>query len=588
MGLESGSTSLRPRSEPVVRPRESAAGSLLARLATSGSRRKRLGSLARQTVTILAGLLLLLAAPVRAAEDPAEEQYRHRPQADLAASIGKKALEAGQLARGMNWLERAARSPGANWQHQALVTKMRGELKWRLADAGIGMVQIGVHPPGAAVEVDGVEILPRGAVHVLWLKEGGHTVAAESPPDYGAISQTFSTRRGEKVGVDLHCPLTRAPALLVYVKQDAEVWIDNGFAGRASKHRFVLAPGTHLVELREPGYISWVHELSFAIGEDKRFDVDLEKVGADTSHRHQASQVDRPLLPTELEERGDHRDLSARPDVDSPLEHGRQRPDVDRTSGGGATGATGRKIERVPDEVRGTAEPMQARADPVMPPPGADVSRTEEPSAPGTPWKHTTKGWMFTTVGIAAAGTGVALAVLGAQAAEKANEDRTTLGDDAAYHAAYDKGQQQSQIGYAAAGVGAVGLGVGAYYLLGDGGLSRKGKGWLLTGLGAAAAGVATWLVLDARSVATQANELKLPDPDYDRRFDTAERNVKIGQATAAGGVALIGAGLYLAFTGGGTSAAVSEPEQPAVARRWQLVPWLSARTGGGTLALGW
>jgi hypothetical protein len=538
---------------------------------------------------MLLGMLALLAGPARAAEDPTEEQYRHKPNADLAAAIGKKALDAGQLARGMNWLERAARSPGATWQHQALVTKMRGELKWRLADAGFGMVQIGVHPPTASVQVDGQDVLPRGAVHVLWLKEGGHTVDAELPPDYGSISQTFAARRGEKVGLDLRCPLTRAPALLIYAKQDAEVWIDNGFVGRASKRRFVLTPGVHLVELREPGYESWVHELSFAIGEDKRFDIELEKTGADTSHRHQASQVDRPLLPSELEERGDHRDLSARPDVDSPLERGgKQRPDVERSSASGGSPG-GRKIERLPEPSGGGMRERGDSPGESAAPPDSGVHSAEEPSAPGTPWKRTTKGWIFTSMGLAAAGAGVGLAVLGAQAAEQANEDRSTLGDDTAYHAAFDKGSQQTTIGYAAAGVGAVSLGVGAYYLLGEGGLSRKGKGWLLTGLGVAAGGVATWLILDAVHTATTANDLSLPDGDYPRRFDTAERNVKIGYATAAGGAALVGAGLYLALTGGSASAAwLPESERPVIARHWQLIPWLSAQTGGGTLALGW
>ena len=544
----------------------------------------RLGRIVAQTFAILGLSLLVTPAQAAAQPDPAEEQYRHRPNAELAAQLGRKALEAGQLARGMNWLERSIRSPGANWQHQSYLGKMQTELKWRLSDAGYGAVQISVHPPKATVQVDGIELPLRGAVHVLWLKEGGHIVDAEAMPDHGPVSQAISARRSERVRVNLTCPLTRAPVLLLHCKQDAEVWLDGAFVGRANKRRFVTTPGTHLVELREPGFNSWVHELSFSIGEEKRFDIDLEREGTDLNKRRQASQVDRPLLPIEVEERGDNRDLGTAPQFDSPLERGKMRPDVDRGNGPPLEEKGRKNFGKLPEAGgrEASAGPERsASREPVAD--AGNVSSGTETSSPSTPWQRTTKGWLFAGTGIAALGSGVALAVLGAQAAEAANQDRSTLGDDDEYLAAFNQGKQQTQIGYAAAGVGAVGLGVGAYYLLGDGGLSRKGKGGLLIGLGAVAEGVAAWLLLDAMSTAKTANRLSLPDVDYPRRYETAEREANVAYGVMAGGAVLAGAGLYLALTGGSSVAALEETTE----RKWAVVPWLG-KGAGGVLSWGW
>lgn len=532
-------------------------------------------------------LACTLARPALA-EDANEIQYRRRPSADLALALGRKALAAGQLARAMNWLERAVRSPGATSQHQAALSRTHKELRWQLVDEGYGTAQITVRPAHAVVRVDGMELLPHVATHVVWLQQGSHTVEADAPPDYGSVNSAVSVRRGERQSVDLSCALVRPPVLLAIIKPEAEVWIDNAFVGMSGKGRFGVAPGSHMVELRAEGCMSWAHSLTFAVGEDKRLELALAREPSDGFNRRQASQVDRQLLPSELSERGDDRDLGVRPEVDSPLEKGwKSRPDVVRGGGPQAQGDDKRLANtKTGGDTRNTMDSVRAA------PPQATVSSSAgaDPVSEG-PVARTTKGWLWMGLGLASAGAGVGMAVLGTQAAELANEDRNTLRKPDAYAAAWNAATQQTYIGYGAAAVGGASMLAGSYYLFGDGGLSRKGKGWLLTGLGVAAGGVAGWLIWDAREMASHANTFKRPDPDYDRQFDTAQREATIGYAAAGLGGALTATGLYLALTGSGSSRVASSDapsQRVATLPRWQFAPWLSGHASGGTLALGW
>jgi hypothetical protein len=526
-------------------------------------------------------------------DDADEAAFRSKPTAQLAAAIARRWLDRGNRARAMNWAERAQRSPGLDAKTGAWVAKLRSDLRWRLFDDGIGQLQINVNPAHASVFVDGKELLPHYPSHMVWVKEGSHRVEATAK-DHSEADQFVVAARGELRIVDLVLAMTRLPVLLLDAKPDCDVWIDNTYQGRCDKKRYTVQPGAHIVELRLDGYRSWVRELTFTLGEQQMFSVVLDKIVADVGPKRHVSVVDRPLTALELGQQGERHQVGERPSVASPLE---------RAFGGNAVAPKDTGNQSLPDRstralpaVEVTSEGPAASAErPAVEvlAVAADVesgASRETPEAPAAAWSATTKGWLWTGTGLAMAGAGVGLAVLSVRQAQQAAEE-LPLGD-ADYRLRYDKAQQQAWIGYAAAGAGAVSAGVGSWYFFGRNGLSRSGKGWLLTGVGAAAAGVAGWLYWDARAQATSANELPQGDRDYGRRFDAAESQALVAYAAGGAGVALIGAGLFLALTdGGGASSARTEPSLPtsgASLAGWSLLPLVGPTRQGAVLQLAW
>ena len=242
-----------------------------------------------------------------------------------------------------------------------------------------------------------------------------------------------------------------------------------------------------------------------------------------------------------------------------------------------------RQVE-APRQVAERAEPSRV-AQPEERERETTVTEPAAPSGPGL--SRTTKGWIYGGVGIAAVGAGLALSYLGAQDAETANQlprGAKTYADD--YAAASGK----TYIGYGAAGLGAVGVGVGAYYLFGDGGLGRKGKGWVVTTLGTLTAAAGGWLLLDAISLANDTDANVSPkSAEYTRRFDLAERNRWIGIGIAGAGAAIIGTGIALIATAPSSSAHLGAPDpatKPGLA--WNIHPWIGGGLSGASLAVGW
>lgn len=525
-------------------------------------------------------LLFLIAAPASA--DPDEDRYRAAPNAALAEQIARKHLANGHRARAMNWAERAVRTPGGSAALHAWVSRLRNELKWQLGDDGFGLVAVNVKPGTATVTVNGKDLLPHGVNHIVWLSEGTHSVSA-SAPDHAMVEQLVSAARGEKRTVDLVLPLTRLPVLELTVEPDCEVWVDGFFVGRSSKKRFKLKDGPHLLELRLEKYLSWVQQLVFGLGEVKSFAITLAKAQMDVPEGPRGSNVDRPVMPSETEETAERSRLGERPDVASPLDRLGTRPKSDgRDAQGKLPDRSTRRFTATPGAGRdeaGAAEPD--RSDAGSGPASAIQDprvTTGAPDAPSTPWKATTKGWMSSTVGLAAIAAGVGMAVVSAKDAETANQ---LPRGSKAYQATYDKAATGVFTGYVTAGGGALFLGVGAAYLFGKNGLGRTGKGVLLTTVGTLAGGAAAFLLLDASALATDANKLPLRHVDYNRRFDLAEKNTLLGYGTAGVATALVGTGLYLAMTKSGSSA--SHEGAPT---RLAVVPWLQGP--GVSVALGW
>lgn len=549
---------------------------------------------ARSTMLGLALALLaqLWGANVWAA-DPREEEFRRHPSAALASELAAKAFDSHQLAKGMNWLERAVRSPGAGAKQSADLTKKRNDLKWDLADAGIGMLQISVQPGHAQVMVDGKELLPRAASQAVWLNEGGHLVDADAAPDYSHVSQVVPVRRGERVDVSLRCPLIRPPTLTLEVQPQAEVWIDNTYQGSSDKRRFTVSAGAHLVTVKRNTFYPWVREVPLAIGQDLTIVVQLEPINTQNIRSRQASQVDRELLPSEVDEKGDSRNLAGRPNVDSPLEKGQKRTNVQVEHGNADTKSGGRKIERVAD-ANPSAMDRDDSPQPIVPTSVSTSSSASSSSGPATPWSNRTKGWLWTGTGIALAGAGVALSLRGISAAYTANADLTTLGSSD-YQSTWDAAAQQTRLGYIGLGAGAVATAVGTAYLFSNGGLSRAGKGGWLSTVGVCAGGVAGWMLYNARALAQTANDGSLPGRLADGQYAAAQTQAKIAYGAAGVSGALVLGGVWLIATSSGSRSAQAEPtsgqdtqSESAVAAQWHIVPWTTGSGSGAVLQHAW
>ncbi len=540
-----------------------------------------------------------------------ESEFRARPTAALAEKIARAALSRDQPAKAMNWLERIGAAPGATLAQLNWVTKQRADLKWRLNDAHVAPVQIRVNPSSADVVIDGLHVPFHTAMHTLWLPEGAHSLEVIAV-DHATQTLSIGARLGEREVYEVSLEMSRPPVLQVHLQPDGEVWVDGTLLGSSTKGRFVVSSGRHLVEMRAPNSETWQQEVALKSGDVKALDIRLKPTVAaqDPALARRAHQIDRPLLPSEVAEQKEHG--FAKIEVASgSLDKGLGQ----RVSGDAASPESQRKAREAtaaekkgalkPDEPkevgqpkvvapRGdenrTAEPEQravARNVRAEPDPRDTDNSVTEPAAPPSPgWSRTTKGWLYGGAGFAVLGAGLAMAYLGAQDAETANQlprGSKTYADD--YAAASGK----AYLGYGAAGLGAVGVGVGAYYLFGNGGLSRKGKGWVVTTLGALTAAAGGWLMLDAASLASTTDQTLSPkSPEYTRRFDLAERNRWVGIGVAGAGAAIIGTGLALVLTGSSSSAQAepSATERPALA--WQFQPLVGNGVTGGSVHLAW
>lgn len=527
----------------------------------------------------LLGLLLLWAWPVLA-DMPGEAEYRHSPHAGLAERAAKAYLDKGNLGRAINWVERMVRSPGVTPAQQNWAAKVRGDLRWRLVDLGLGPFAITVYPPTAVVSIDGRDLLPLTSNHLVWLQEGSHQLLVAAP-DHAPVEQMITVARGEKRSADVRLAVSRLPVLRLKVTPVANLWIDGKAMGNSGRGTVAVQPGEHMVELRATGFQSWIGTVNLAMGQEKLLEIQLTALAdaADQSGRV-ASDVRRPVTQQERAEGAERGpELTRGPQVDSRLNDGKL----------GNQGA-GKTIETPKSRAQpasGEAVPEPEAAAPAGDDREVPSIEVEEgvPAPEGSGWKDTTKGWLIGGTGLALLAGGVGYAVLATQEAETANQ--LPYGDPT-YEESYKAAASKIYIGYGALGTGALLSGWGAYYLFGNQGLSRKGKGALLTASGAAAVAVGLWMRSAAAETLASADDFAISHPEFQRRTELGARDLLISYGVAGAGAAVVGTGAWLLLTGSGSRSASSDSTLPAkdagLVRSWHVAPLFSAHATGATL----
>ena len=543
----------------------------------------------------LVGFVVILmgsAGTAHAGEQDEIRNFQRAPSASVAERIARQSLDQGYAAKAMNWVERMLRSPGVKPEQLAWANHVRQDLRWVLRDEGFGNLVVTVHPPDAALAVDGKEVFPRTSMHSLWLPEGSHDLAAAAADHEGA-QQIVSVAREEKRTAAIVLHLSRPPVLLLKVRQQGDVWVDNVFVGESRKQRFLLTPGVHVVEVRAPTLRPWMREVSLAPGETRSYDVDLAAIAdANVPRTPRASTVNRPLLPGEYARPGVLQDPGSEAKSGTP-----QLADFNRISAKSSLGApntaTPETAPSKPVEYAAAAEDVPVRevaSSPVeLPPPvrEAELTVAAAPEAPSTPMARSTKGWLLAGAGVAVAGAGAATAVYAMNAA--AHVDAVMKPTDPNYATDYSAAQRLAYIGYGVSAVGGASLIVGGYYLFGNEGLTRRGKGWTLTTMGVLTGGAGAYLLTSAMSAVAAANALPAKDPDYDRQYAAGSRTATIAYGTLGGAALLAGVGIYLVATDHGSHASASEGKtsEQSVASRLQWTPWIG-KGAGANLGLRW
>lgn len=530
----------------------------------------------RLTCTIAVLLCSAWTDLAQAQEPNAERAYSVTPRADLAEQVARHYHDRNQPVRAINWAERMVRSPGATAEQGAWAAKLRAQLKWKLGDLGFGEVRIAVRPGHAAVTVDGKDILPRVAQHVVWLSEGAHLVAADAS-DFAPTEVGVNVVRNEKASADLVLVSTKAPVVVVHAVPECDVLVDDKLVGTSRQRRFAIPAGSRKLLFRADGHLPQVREMTLVAGEEYAVEARLQRAVPE-GDRPKVSVVERDVTELERAEVGESGpNIAHAPDVDSPLDGKRNaRVNVSREIGGGTVGGA-----------RKAGVEASARVSPpALAPSGgspAAVSVGAASGDPSAPMSVRTKGLLLAVPGLLAMGGGAAYVVLSANAAEKVNQGLPY--GDPNYDAAYDRAAKGALIGYGVLGGGALLTGAGGWYLLGEGGLGKQGRGVLLTGTGLATAGVGTWMYLGATSVLASAAEFPSAHPEYQRRVDLGIRDTRYAQvAMGAGGVvALLGAWQLVTAP---KSTAEAAPDPSVLS--WSLLPVVGARQTGAALRLAW
>lgn len=553
----------------------------------------------RHSLVGIAIIVMSSAIPLHASEQDDIRAFQRAPSASLAERIARQGLDQGYPAKAMNWVERMLRSPGVKPEQLAWANHIRQDLRWVLRDEGFGNLVVTIHPGDAALAVDGKEVFPRTSVHSLWLPEGSHDLAAVAPDHEGA-QQIVSVAREEKRTTAIVLHLSRAPVLLLKVRQQGDVWIDNVFIGDSRKQRFPTTPGTHIVEVRAAAFHPWMREVSVAPGDIRSYDIDLSAVADDNLPRSpRASNVNRPLLPGEYARPGVLQDQGHEGRTGMP-----QLTDLNRSGGRSVLGA-GRSASPPPDaapprpsevnaevsvaaaDVAAAEVAAPAVVDVVEPTRESDVAVAVSAEAPGKPMARSTKGWLLAGAGLAVAGAGAATAVYAMGVASEI--DTVMKPTDPDYSTQYAAAQRLAYIGYGVSAVGGAGLIAGGYYLFGNGGLTRRGKGWTLTTMGVLTGAAGAYLLTNAMSAVSAANDLPANSPDYDRQYAAGSRTATIAYGTLGGAALLAGVGIYLIATDHGSqaSASASAISEQSVASRLQLMPWIG-KGAGANLGMRW
>lgn len=538
-------------------PSRSASSLRSAAAATTSSRERRgprrvgLGALLRIALVLATIATALASVPEAKAQvdlPAALSRYNRSPSSTLAMEVAEDQRKRGNVSSAANWAERALVAPDRDNAHQRAEAMLR-DLRWPLRDANVGRVEILVQPVTATISIDDVPLLPKRARYRVWLRSGSHQMIA-SMPGYGGEDRIIDAKAGEERSVTVRLVDVRPATIQVEVAPvTAEVWIDGVYAGLSTRRSFNVPAGKRMVEVRADGFESYTDAFQLEPAQQRLVTVTLERAGALRRNRPTASNVDRPLTPLELANRGERHELGHRPH--DRLRSKGVRPEVS----GSAEDAQpkGRDDGEDDPEAPRSSEPRGAEREPPRGGPdggddGGDSGDSGDTagdggSAASGPASSKLKGVVWAGIGTLLVGGGVATALLGVQQAQAANAMRVGA---SGYAAAYSKGETLTYTGYGIAGAGAVALGVGGAYLLSRDGLSRTGRGLLLIGLGAAASGAGGWLMLSSVKVGEAANGLPLRDKRYDAAFDSAQGTWRIGAiASGVGAVGVLG-GLWM------------------------------------------
>lgn len=532
----------------------------------------------RRWPAALLSFLLAFAGAVTAlpaqADVAGEAEYRTSPHAAPAEKAARAWLAKGNLGRAINWVERMVRSPGVTPEQQAWAVKVRSDLRWQLADLGLGPLAISVIPSSAEVSIDGKDLLPRTGNYLVWLQEGTHQLLVAAP-DHAPQEQVVTVVRGEKRSVQARLALTRMPQVKLQVAPVANLWVDGKALGSTARDHVAVAPGPHLFELRAFGYRPWVGSLELAPGQVYTLQVRLEPELAEAGLPGRvASDVRRPVTAQERQEGAERSpDLTRGPEVTAP-----------GGTAGGKLAGSGAGGSPAKPSAPAEPPPVESRLEPEAEsgPEGAGTV-AEEVAPQDSAWSDTTKGWLIGGTGLALAAGGVVYAVLASQDAEAAN--RGPYGDPG-YREAYEAAANSAFLGYGLAGTGALLSGWGSYYLFGNQGLGRSGRGWLLTAAGAATAGIAGWMASTAAETLTSAADFLPTHPEFDRRTALGQRDLQISLGVAGAGAVLLGAGLWQLL--GSSAPSTSQAAPGGAAANWAIAPQMGPGLSGAVFTAQW
>lgn len=504
-------------------------------------------------LVLAVGMTLALPRPALAQMDlpAALSRYNRAPSSTLAMEVAEAQRKRGNVASAANWAERALVAPDQNDVHKRAEAMLR-DLRWPLRDANVGRVEIFAQPAMASIVVDDVPLLPRRARYRVWLRSGSHQLIA-SMTGFSGEDRIIDAKAGEERVVNVKLIDVRPASIQVEVQPvTSEVWIDGVYAGLSTRRSFSVRAGRRMIEIRADGFEPYTDTLDLVPDQQRLVTVTLERAGAMRRNRPTASNVDRPLTPLELANRGERHELGHRP-------HDRLRSKGTRPEVSGSAADAQPKGDDDGEDDEAPSKPRSSQPEPSDPGSrggddgggsddggsddggsdgGGDGGSSGEP-APSSPTSSTFKGVLWAGMGALLVGGGVATALIGVQQAQTANAMRVGA---SGYADTYSKGETLTYTGYGIAGAGAIALGVGGVYLFGRDGLSRTGRGLLLIGLGAAASGTGGWLMLSSVRVGEAANDLALYDKRYDAAFDSAVGTWRVGAVSAGvGALAVLG-----------------------------------------------
>jgi|GEM_PF-3422675 len=553
------------------------------------------------TALIMSGPVGADAAPSKAKLGADEARFNKRPTAGLALAISDGWLSRERIGRAINWAERAAACPDAKPPHLRKVQRLRAKLKWDLTDQGFGLVKLNVSPAGANVRIDGVLFRPASGHYSIWLPAGTHQLKV-ALADHKTADRVITAARREQRSVNIVLSITRKPRLELEVfPRNATVWIDNARAGSVAKKRIYLEPGARLVEIKAPGHDPWTRTMRLKLGDIIPVRITLTRIVPDKREHKLASNVKRKLNAYELNRGGERNKFGTakrRKDpaavrVERPGGGGTVSPPAgdDKSSGPGAAPAKSNvdEVEAEDDEDDEDSGSTSGGTDDDSGTSGfgvdSGVSESGGESGGSTAGgANVGKGMALTIGGLLVAAGGTGWTMKNIDDANYANNLKMGHKDYEAYYA------QVQQLTYASWGVIAAGglmTGVGSYFLLADGGLSRGGKSKLMVVSGLVIGGAGGFLMFDS---ATKVEELTAASGTKDLRtaaeLDGLYATYQAGTIAAAVGGLAAAFGLYLGFTGGGSSTAAADVPGDSLWSNASLTPVFGPRQSGAQFSL--